>query len=298
MKIEQLIVQQLYNTKNVTLQDIGTFILSPDVAIPFENDKDSVMPLNAISFEYNKKALQDDELISFIVSQTRKIKSLATSDLESYTLLAKQFLNIGKPFPIEGLGILQKTQEGNIEFSQGHSINAKLESAPAILKEKNKEEISFSTQPRESSGKKWWIWVALFFIIAATTATIYYFLKNDNKESLVVPVNKTVSDTIDVTKDTVVLPLPVMNDTLKKNVPESVPAVNNLKIVINEHFTKESADKAFARITSFGHKVVIIKKDSAGYKIIMPFTRPLSDTMLIKDSLRQYFKAKTYVEKN
>lgn len=295
MKIEQLIVQQLYNSKSVTLQDIGTFILSPDVAIPFENDKDSAMPLNAIRFEYNKKAGQDEELISFIVSQTRKIKSLATSDLESYTLLAKQFLNIGKPFPIEGLGILQKTQEGAIEFSQGNSINAKLEAAPVLLREKSKEEISFSTPPRETPGKQW-IWVLLFFLIAATAATIYYFLKKDNKETQVVPVNTTVKDTTVIPKDTVVIAAPVAKDSLAK--PVTAAVINSFNIVINEYNTREAADKAFARVTGFGHKVLILKKDSTVYKIIMPFSRSLSDTLHVKDSLRQYFKAKTYVDKN
>ncbi len=295
MKIEQLIVQQLYNSKSVTLQDIGTFNLSPDVAIPFENDKDSAMPLNAISFEYNKKARQDDELISFIVSQTRKIKSLATSDLESYTLLAKQFLNIGKPFPIEGLGILQKTQEGAIEFSQGNSINAKLESAPVLLKEKSKEEISFSTPPRETPGKKW-VWVLLFFLIAATAATVYYFVKKDNKETQVMPVSTTVTDTTVVPKDTAIIQPPVVKDTLVK--PITAVVVNSFNIVINEFNTKEAAAKAFARGTSFGHKLLILRKDSASYKIVMPFSRPLKDTLQVKDSLRKYFKANTYVDMN
>lgn len=296
MKIEQLIVQQLYNSKSVTLQDIGTFILSPDVAIPFENDKDSAMPLNAIRFEYNKKAGQDEELISFIVSQTRKIKSLATSDLESYTLLAKQFLNIGKPFPIEGLGILQKTQEGAIEFSQGNSINAKLEAAPVLLKEKSKEEISFSTPPRETRGKQW-IWVLLFFLIAATAATIYYFLKKDNKETQVVPVvNITVKDTTVIPKDTVVIAAPVAKDSLAK--PVTAAVIKSFNIVINEFNTKEAANKAFARGTSFGHKLLILKKDSTAYKIVMPFLRPLSDTSKVIDSLHKYFKAKSYVDKN
>lgn len=298
MKIEQLIVQQLYNSKKVTLQDIGTFILSPDVAIPFENDKDSAMPVNAISFEFNKKALQDEELISFIVSQTRKIKSLATSDLESYTLLAKQFLNIGKPFPIEGLGILQKTQEGAIEFIQGNSINAKLEAAPVIIKEKNKEEISFSTPPREKSDKKW-IWLILFFLIAATAATIYYFLKKDTKEAQVIPDSTIVMDTATVQKDTVIITAPaapVVMDTLAKPVSEVV--INSFNIVINQFNTREAADKALARGTSFGHKLLIVRKDSSSYKIVMPFSRPLTDTTKVKDSLRKYFKAYTYVEKN
>src|SRR5688500_4446408 len=136
MKIEQLIVQHLYNNKKVTLQDIGSFILSSNVSMPSESDKDGVMPDNAITFEYNTKATEDESLIDFIVQQTRKIKPLATSDLESYTILGREYLNIGKPFPIEGLGTLQKNQNGQYEFIQGNSVNARLQAAPAMLKEK------------------------------------------------------------------------------------------------------------------------------------------------------------------
>ena len=152
MKIEQLIVQYLYTNKKVTLQDIGVFYLSPSVTISPEQDKDAVLPDNAITFEYNIKAVQDDNLIDFIVKQTRKIKPLATSDLESFTILGRQFMNIGKPLPIEGLGILQKNQLGEYEFIQGHSINPRLEPLPALLREKDKEDIIFTTAPRRQQS--------------------------------------------------------------------------------------------------------------------------------------------------
>ncbi len=142
MKIEQLIVQHLYNSKKVTIQDIGSFTLSPDMPLPLDNEKDMNMPENAVTFQYNKKAVQDDDLIEFIVSQTRKIKPLATSDLESYSILAKQFLNIGKPFPIEGLGVLLKNQAGEYEFIQGTHINAKLDAAPALCIKKKLMKLS------------------------------------------------------------------------------------------------------------------------------------------------------------
>jgi hypothetical protein len=297
MKIEQLIVQQLYNSKKVTLQDIGTFILSPDVVIPFENDKDSAMPENAVSFQFNTKARQDDDLIAFIVSHTRKIKPLATSDLESYSILAKQFLNIGKPFPIEGLGILQKTQSGEYEFLQGHSINARLEAAPAQLKEKTKEEISFSTPPREPSGKNW-LWVLFLILIAAAGTTIYYFLKKDNTDKQAETATTYVPDSIAKPKDTVVKTTVIVPDsnTAVAAIPKN--DAYTFRIVIKEYSSKEAADKAFLKYTTYGHKLLLYNKDSSTYRIAMPFTSPLSDTLRAKDSLSRFFDTKTYVEKN
>ena len=81
MKIEQLLVQHFYNSGEVTLQGMGTFTLSPDFVAPKENDKDALIPDNAISFKYNPRATEDDDLINFIVQQTRKMKALAAADL-------------------------------------------------------------------------------------------------------------------------------------------------------------------------------------------------------------------------
>jgi len=58
MKLEQLIVQYLYNNKKVTLQDIGTFTLSSDVIIPADSEKETSLPLGSIEFEYNNKAVK------------------------------------------------------------------------------------------------------------------------------------------------------------------------------------------------------------------------------------------------
>ena len=154
MKLEQLIVQYLYSNKKVSIQDIGTFTISPDVIIPAENEKETALPENAIQFEFNAKELKDDGLIDYIVDQSRKIRPLASADLESYSLLSRQFLNIGKPMIIEGIGTLQKNQQGSYDFEQGHTVNPKMTSNPVTIKENVQDEISFSTPAKETSSGK------------------------------------------------------------------------------------------------------------------------------------------------
>ncbi len=295
MKIEQLIVQHLYNTKKVSLQNIGIFYLSPNVTIPFENDKDSVMPENAISFEYNIKATQDEDLIDFIVHQTRKIKPLATSDLESFTILGSQFMNIGKPLPIEGLGILQKNQLGQYEFIQGNLINAKLEPAPALLREKDKEEIIFTTPSRKPENKTGIMLVVLVFAVLAALAVFYFLFKknkNPQSEQLVTTSDSNRTNTLQNSIDTTATLTTVKPDsalTMKKD---------GFKVVIREYSNKAAADRALIRFTSFGNKVVIYPKDSVSYKLAIPFSSPLSDTLHIKDSLHRLFGGKTYIDIN
>lgn len=74
--------------------------------------------------------------------------------MESYSILTRQFLNIGKPLIIPGLGSLYKTQQGAYAFLQGDALNPKLElSSPASqLKEKESAEVNFSTSPKKPAA--------------------------------------------------------------------------------------------------------------------------------------------------
>jgi hypothetical protein len=154
MKIEQLLVQHFYKNGKITLQGMGTFTLSPDFVMPKENDKDAEIPDNAISFQYNSRATADEALIDYIVQQTLKMKSLAAADLDSYLVLGKQFLNIGKPFKIEGMGMLSKNQQGELEFTKGHSFNSKMEASAVSLKEKKRRYRNFLCFRFQTPGRQ------------------------------------------------------------------------------------------------------------------------------------------------
>lgn len=299
MKVEQLIVQYLYNNKKVTLQDIGSFSISPDIIVPSDNEKETALPAGAIVFEYNSKATPDDGLIDFVVQQTRKIKPLATSDLESYSILSKQFLNIGKPLIIEGLGTLQKSQQGDYEFMQGHTVNARLQPAPVQVTEKANEEIIFTTPNRQPSSKKGGIIAFIIIFIVLAGLILFYFLRNPAKDDSVEKVEP-VQDTVVVAKP---LP-PVATDTIKNIMPDSTKAISaasdgySFKVVIKEYASKEAAQRAYTRLKSYGHKLILSNIDSTHYKLAIPFTTPLSDTLRAKDSLSIFFKTKAYIDLN
>lgn len=304
MKLEQLIVQYLYASKKVTIQDIGTFTIADGVVLPTENDKDTTLPPGAIGFEFDSRATQDEELISFITQQTRKIRPLAASDLESYSILSKQFLNIGKPLTIEGLGTLLKNQSGVYEFTQGQFVNARLESAPAKVIEKGSDEISFrSTEKRSgSNSKKGGMLALLLLLVLVGAAAIFYVLykkKEKPAEAELPVITDTIAPakTIPVTTDTA--SLKTIADTTAKVTPSTPVASNDgydFKVVIKEYSTKEAADKAFARLTRYGHKLILSPIDSVRYKLSMPFKTGLADTTRAKDSLRIFFQSRTYVE--
>lgn len=287
MKIEQLLVQHFYNAREVTLQGMGTFILSPDFVMPKENDKDADIPDNAISFTYNARATEDDALIGFIVEQTRKMRSLAAADLDSYLALGKQFLHIGKPFKIEGIGMLVKNQQGGLDFTKGLGFLSKMETGPAAVKEKTETaEISFASDNRTATAnpKKGLLIVLLVVVLGLIGAAGWYFLgRNNSKESNSVAVAPAVTDTIPaapVKKDTVVsAPVP----------PPTAGDGYTFKVVFLVTTDSGAAASRMNTLINRKHTVIMYKQDSTRYRLAEPFTLPLTDTTRIKDSLNKYY---------
>lgn len=297
MKIEQLIVQYLYLNKQVTLQGIGTFKLDPSVVLPAENDKekDFVMPDNAFQFEYNLKAEEDNGLVNYIVQHTRKILPLASADLDSYAILAKQFLNIGKPLVIEGVGTVQKNQQGNYQFTPGLFITPRIDDIPKQLREKRDESVSFESEGKvNNSRRNLMIGVTITVLILAALG-IYYVATNKKtsepepntpvESATTNPVQQDtiVQQTADTTTKVAVLP-PVKTDSF------------NFKIVLKRYTTEDAAQKAFKRLTTYGHKLQVLKLDSAKYELAIPFKTPLSDTSRAKDSLKRFFGGAPYIK--
>ncbi len=306
MKIEQLIVQYLYSNKQVALPGIGIIKLKTDIVLPTAGDKDFIMPADAFSFEYNLKTTEDERLVDYIVQHTNKIKPLASSDLESYAMLAKQFLNIGKPLVIEGVGTIQKSQQGMYEFFPGDFITPRIDDIPKLVKEKREEPVSFESESAGNNNRRnIIIAVTVFTGTALAVFAAYYFLVLKQLESSVaieIPVIK--EDTIK--KDTAKISGVAIDTTKKDTVNNSAilsatPTAlktdsSSFKIVIKEYQSEAAIQKAYDRLKSYGHKLLIVKIDSANYKLVMPFYKPLSDTARVKDSLKIFFGGKPYVQ--
>jgi hypothetical protein len=295
MTIEQMMVQYLYNNKKLSLQNIGAFNLTTDIVIPIDQDSNVVLPENAIEFEYNPHAEADLGLVDYIVANTKKIKSLAFSDLESYTTLNKQFLNIGKPYSIEGLGVLNKTQNGKYAFEQASESqtitkeNVKTEKVKPV--EKVKDKIDFSAPKKEkqnSNVAKMAILGLIGVILLGALSFGGYYLYKNYESNKIETENATIAKQKEETKakiDSVSL----ATQTAKKD-------TNNFYIVIKEFQNAAIAKKRLDILLSYGNNVVLTTKDSVTYKISMPFKTALTDTLRSKDSLAKFFKAKTYVE--
>lgn len=113
MKISSLIATFLYQHKTLHLQGIGSFMLDNSIYIEEDEHKQNPDEIAAgIQFESNPSTKEDPALIDYIATATGKMKALASADLNSHLELARQFMNIGKPFHFEGIGNLIKTAPG------------------------------------------------------------------------------------------------------------------------------------------------------------------------------------------
>jgi hypothetical protein len=122
LKLASLLAEFLYEQKKLDLAGIGTFSINPSGP----TSGDTQHPSEGISFEHNASVKDDDELIGYISAQTGKMKTLASSDLSSYVELGLQFLHIGKPLQIEGIGTLVKNKDASLEFTADHLLVAKI----------------------------------------------------------------------------------------------------------------------------------------------------------------------------
>ena len=290
VKIEQVLVQQLYSNKKITLQGIGTFSLDSSVTLPVDSEKGMVIPENAITFDYNPKVGEDEALIVAIVQHTKKIKPLASADLDSFLMLGRQFLNIGKPFTIEGLGTLDKAQTGELVFIPGQFITPKIE-APKALKENENEEKSglfpdYDSEVNTSGRRTLWILLTVIIVGAAAWAAYYFFFKKTDQDVVneVQPV-QTQTDTMALKKDSVAI-TPTANDGY------------SFKVVFKVTNDRQDAQSTLNKYKEYGHRVIMYTADSITYKVAEPFTLPLSDTSRIKDSLNKfYYLGKAHIEK-
>jgi hypothetical protein len=316
LKLAQLLAQYLYTNKHLELPGLGIFLLDPNIEFEQVTDKQGKkMNMEGVTFESNPSVKQNPDLISFISAQSGKIKALASADLESHLELAIQFMNIGKPFMLEGIGSLTKTKSGEFAFSSGEML-------PEAMKGFSARELSSTSSSEESftdynssvfgpsANRTQWKKPLIFSLVVAGIALAiwggYTLYKNtssgETTENEVVKENEKVNTAI--TKDT----SSTLNDTVmyqKDSAIETLtPPVNpvvsgSYKFVI-EVANKQRSLKRFSALKSYGLNVQMETKDSVEFKLFFILPAAVTDTTRILDSIKTlysplYFKA--FIEK-
>lgn len=300
VKIDQVLVHYLLKTRQLTLQGIGTFHLDASVPASADPDKPVVIPENAITFHYDPRVKEDEGLVDFIVEHTKKIKPLATSDLDSYLSLGRQFLNIGNPLILPNIGTLEKLNSGILAFKPGVSNPEKLEpnkikkeeEAPVSAEEENLFNDYQKERKSKNGGKSILILLTLVILGFIAWAVWHYAFGPKNETNNVTSTGQIVpvKDSSFKTDSQIIANSQI--DSLKKQNPSDSVTFN---IVVNEYHSAPAAEKRLNTLKTYRRNVIMYTDDSVTYKVAEPFMLPLSDTTKILDSLKRYY-AKPRVE--
>ena len=286
MKISPLLAQFLVNNQQLSLSGLGRFIL-----------KDS----GEINFQHDASVREDAELVKFIAESTGKMKSLVASDLDSNLELARQFLNIGKPYLFEGIGTLSKNKFGTIEFVQGNYLQEKNKENTNDSRDKTSttensftdyEEMFSPKKPGTPATKKIVTWL---IVIAGLSLAVFggyiVYTKTKNKKEPVV-----------IKED--IQPI-IPSDTLTKKA-DSIPPISKpvdssgmYRFVIE----KAARQRAFLRYNYLKENLIDVKmdtKDSILFNLYFLLPATPADTAKKRDSLQRLYstRGKTVVELN
>jgi len=286
LKISPLLAQFLINNKQLSLAGLGRFTLSDSGEIIFQHDS------------YVK---EDAELVNFIAENTGKMKSLVASDLDSNLELARQFLNIGKPYLFEGIGTLSKNKFGTIEFVQGNSSQEKNKENTGEGRDKTSttensftdyEEMFSPKKPGTPATKRIVTWlVAIAGLSLAVFGGYIVYTKTKNKKEAIV-----------VKED--IQPI-IPTDTLTKKedsttlITKPVDSSGMYRFVIE----KAARQRAFFRYNYLKENLIDVKmdtKDSVLFNLYFLLPSTPADTAKKRDSLQRLYstRGKTVVELN
>jgi hypothetical protein len=279
----------------LSLQGIGLFQSDPPVYIETSSSKNSkAIPAESISFQNDPSAKQDDELIKYISAQTGKMKALAISDLESYIELMRQFLNIGKPFQIEGIGTLTKIRTQEYGFVQGDLLNEKVtdlyEQEKTAADPGEESSVSFRDlyKKQDKPGftlKKASIALLLFGGIGLAIWGGYALYNKNQPEPTLVDEAPAQQQTIPVADTTQYIETK-KTDSVLKTVETKPPGY---KFVFESTPNKTRAIKRFNFLKNINSDIHLETTDSSLFKITVNLNIPSSDTLRIKDSLNNWY---------
>jgi hypothetical protein len=286
VKLTSLLAQYLYTNHRLDLPGIGTFLLDPSSISSLENNKQRSTVLSGVSFEFNPGVKDSADLITFISSQSGKMKALASADLESLIQQAQQFLNIGKPFEFEGIGTLVKKQKGEFVFEPMSVSTEKLkehkakEVAPVTLEESSAQYESFLGSQKTTIP---WRRPAIALLILAGIGLAIWGGYTISKKAATAD----VTEVIDTTQQIAIV------DTVPKKVEEP-PKPTDYKYILQVS-KKNTAFRRLNQLRENQWPVNMETRDSVSFKLFMLL--PIyKDTTRTLDSLMALTGKKVYIE--
>ncbi len=296
MKFDDLLAQYLYEKKSLQLQGIGTFQLDGAVVLPQPQDKEIYYPIEGLQFTFSPKDQTNEDLITFLVKKLGKIQPLVRSDLESYLSNIKQFINIGKPYTIEGIGTLQKNNKGTYEFSPGNFLPAKEE----LSQHKDSPERLQRQRAKKNENRRSatiiLVIVGAVIILGGIIWGITFLVNKNNGDNYQEAVADTIQNNIALAQDT------LANTSSVTSGPSLMTDTSSVDFKFIFDITT-SRNRILSRTELLKKEGIKFKIDTLtlnnelNYRMYVPKTLRFTDTLKVKDSLRLFFAKPIVVER-
>ncbi len=298
MNFDILIRQYLYQNKSISLPGIGRLHFSPDVQLPSgANEKSEAIPLQDLRFTYDLQQQADPEFIKFVSTHTGKIAPLAASDVDSHFMLSRQFINIGKAYLIEGVGTVEKKDDGTYGFTPGTYIPVSDTVTTTHKPLKVREPLPVlpkniaAAKKKQVNYKNFIVIVTLVVLLGLAAWAAYYYLYQHKAAT------GTVAPSTDSTikKDTPVNSNTAANAAQTGNTTSNDP--NAYKAIFEITKDKARAKDRTAKLKAYGTDARMETTDSTTFKLWIPLNAAPSDTLRKRDSLTKFFARKVRLEK-
>jgi hypothetical protein len=273
----------------VAIPTIGEFTLDKAIQANEAKDGEEFFPTEGISFTYNKYATVEPVFVKFIKELLPKPISLIESDIEDYALQITDWLNIGKPYTINGIGTLTKLHDGAIEFSVGKPKIENISDIVASIAQKENTYESLVAKNKKSVELNLKKLLAIFgsLILLAIVVWLGIFLY---KKRFVHATKPVVVDTVKA---------PVRNPIQTNLQPHKESTTNivttdtvRYKMYFLASKYKEKADKLFeywSKLEKINRDELIVN-DTMRYRLFFYKKAVPKDTAILKDKLAIYFK--------
>ncbi|MBC6489937.1 hypothetical protein BC349_03085 [Flavihumibacter stibioxidans] len=262
-----------------------------------------------IQFDNKADAAISNDLIEYVRTHTGKMHSLALSDIESYIMLNKQFLNIGKALYMEGIGTLVKTKEGSFDFTAGDMVAERMDDISTESRKPSAFDDDPRYQPQSNGSRKWLLALGALATIGIVVWGGWKLFQNNPQEPEQAAAEQVVNPPA---ADTLVMVAPdsalqLRKDSLailgtdssgSKGVSGSslVSVAGNWKFIIEETTNKARAFRRYNQLKELKKNILMETQDSIKFRLYFSLPASASDTARIKDSLRIFYASKVKVE--
>lgn len=242
------------------------------------------------------------------------MQSLAESDLESFIMLNKQFLNIGKALYLEGIGTLVKAKEGSLEFTPGEMVTERLEEpSPEHRKQSVFTDDRHYSSSQPADMRKWLLGAAAILTLAIIVWGGWRLSQrtedNENAAGIARPADSltTITDTTLLSAGDSLRPKQDTASLAPGSSVQPAGAVSTIangqeaswKFVIEQTASKNRALKRYNQLKEIGKPIMMETQDSTRFKLYFVLPATIADTAKISDSLRRfYLSRRVFAERN